>query len=173
MPDFDFTGYMRDVAINLKDIGHIENDDANKRFYRVSSLTAIEEIITSLSILNEFVLVVEDNAEGGLMDANSIMDRQICSWFLLKKVELNDAEAREQAKKQCKATMIKILKRLRRDYISDNKGETNIGLRNAEFDRWTYTTFGPILDNCIGIHVAFTNPNTLNTVYDGNDWLDG
>jgi hypothetical protein len=163
---------MRNIAINSVDIGHIEGDEDNNRFFRVASIMTVDEIINNLSIMKEFSLVVEDNAEGGLIDNNSIMDKPIHTFFLLKKVEQDNADDREAAKQQCKSVMFKILSRMRRDWISDNEGKTEIGVRNIEFGQWTYQTFGPILNNCIGISVSFIAPNSVNTAYNGNDWRD-
>jgi hypothetical protein len=163
---------MRNIAINCKDIAHIKDDDSNRRFYRISSLFALEEIINNISSMDEFVLFVEDTEEGGLAFANSLFDKKICSWGLLKKVGVNDADSREEAKKAMKATMLKIIARIRRDFMSDNAGETDLGIRNIEFDRWTYSTFGPVLDNCIGLSVAFLTSNPLTEAYNGDDWAD-
>jgi hypothetical protein len=172
MNNFDFTGYMRNIAINLKDIGHIEDDDSNKRFYRISGLDKMQEVVDNFSNLPQFVMIIEDNAEGGMVNNNGLFDKTLCSFFLMKKAELNDADDREDIKNDCISAMRKILSRIRRDYYSDNVGDTDLGIRNVDFNSWQYSTFGPILNTCYGIHIVFTTGNSINTEYDGADWND-
>ena len=57
---FDFVAYMRDVAINLKAIQHVEDDEKNKAFYRVSSLSKLDELLQNLTGMKLPAIMVND-----------------------------------------------------------------------------------------------------------------
>lgn len=174
MAKFNFTEYMHQLAIKLKDVAHIDDDPAHKRFFRASSLQNIEEIIQSLPEFNGFAIVVEDNEEGNynMNGSNYILDRQLCSFFIVKKAVLLDAKDRGDQIRAAEVIMRKIISKLRRDYNTDNAGETQIGLRNIEWNSLSYFSFGPVLDNCYGVYCSFTNPTHMDYRYDAADWTE-
>jgi len=172
MAKFNFTEYIHQLAIKLKDIGHIDNDPDHRRFFRASSLRNIEEIIQQLPQFNGFAIVVEDNQEGNyyMNGSNFILDKQLCSFFVLKKAVLLDAKDSGDQKRAAEIIMRKIISKIRRDYSTDNADTTQIGLRNIDWGSLSYFSFGPVLDNCYGVYCSFVNPTHMDYRYDAADW---
>jgi hypothetical protein len=175
MSKFNFTAYMLDIAIKSKDVAHVESDQENKRFFRSSSVTNLEEIIEQLPRFKGYAIVVEDNCEGSYSSNNTVtfLDRQICSFFLLRKAELLNAEDRGDELRASESVMRKIIARMRRDWMNDNNLKSDIGLRNVDFGTISYFSFGPVLDNCYGVHCSFVNPTLQDTKFNPDDWTDG
>ncbi|MEI6853115.1 MAG: hypothetical protein WCL06_09740, partial [Bacteroidota bacterium] len=67
---FDFTSYMENVAIKNKEIAHVP-ESAEKRFFRISSIVNLEEILANITNVGGTCLTVEDNLMGRLIDQNS------------------------------------------------------------------------------------------------------
>lgn len=171
--NFDFTAYMRQIATKLKEIQHVEGDVKKTRFYRVASLDTLDEMLQKINEAGRFNILVEDNAEGALVQGNALHDKQICSFFVFQKADLNNAADRERVKKECKTVMIKILSKIYADHLTDNNqpATNQIGLRNADFNSWQYNSFGPVLNNYYGVHTAFSVLNSINVKYNPNDWI--
>lgn len=174
MAKFNFTAYMLDIAIKSKDIVHIENDPANKRFFRTSSVINLEEVIEQLPRFKGYVLVIEDNCEGNYSSNNTVtfLDNQVCSFFILRKADLLNAEDRGDELRTAETMMRKIISRMRRDWINDNNLKSDLGLRNVDFGTVSYFSFGPVLDNCYGVHCSFINPTLQNYAFNANDWIE-
>lgn len=172
MSKFNFTEYMHNVAVNLKEVSHIDDDPNNHRFFRASSVANVEEIIQALPEFKGFALVVEDNEEGNYMHNTSgtIFDNQMCGFFMLSKAANLDAVDRGLKIKHAELVMRKIISKLRKDYNTDNAGKTDIGLRNIDWDSLRYFSFGPVIDNCYGVYCNFGNPTLQTYIFNTDDW---
>jgi hypothetical protein len=172
MNQFDFEDYMHSIARELASIGHIDNNEAGKRFYRVSSTSNIEEILQNIPNISGLNLAVEDNSDGSLIETGSafIYNRQICSYFLLKKADINDMDARNKVKAELEEANMDIVSRIRRDYNSDHAFETEIGLRNIEWNSFAFFTFGPVFDGLLGLHCMFTLLHPVKLTYNADKW---
>jgi hypothetical protein len=173
MSKFNFTGYIHDIATKLKDVAHVDNDSARQRFYRVSSIQALEEFIQTLPEFKGFALAVEDNEEGNylLNGAGTLFDDQHCGFFLLTKAKLMNAEDRGDKIREAELVMRKILSKIRKDYHTDNQLKSDIGLKTLDWNTVHYFSFGPVLDNCYGVYCNFILPTIQNFIYNEGDWL--
>ncbi len=168
--EFNFTEYMRDIAIKLKDIAHTAE---TKKFHRISSIAKLEELLSSSSNAGYPALIVVDNREGRYLDRNSdnLLDSRYYSFYVIKNVANQDIAGREAAIKECETIIKKILGKFFNDMANDNRGiQPQTGLRNLNRDSITYYTIGPIGDNCFGIQVTFTMLQPTGIKYNADDW---
>lgn len=176
--NFNYTAYMLDIAIRLLDIAHVEGDESLRHYFRISSLTNIEELLQCINTAAYPALIVEDMRIGRYIDNSSedLLDNQSYSFIICKPVTLTDYAERETVIKECEAIYKKIISRMLRDRKNDYKqGTIKTGLRNFDANSIYYQTVGPIGDNCIGIMVSFSmlNPLAQDLVYNAKDWNDG
>lgn len=172
MAKFDFSTYMKNVAVSLKEIAHVDGDSKNKRFYRVSSLQALEELITTLRSMGSINLAIEDNLDGGLSESKGqfVEDKQLYSFLVLQKSEALDMDARKLVIDTCEVVVKKILSKLRHNHLTDCELETNYGLSDFDVDSVNYFSFGPVLNSCYGVHCTFTVGNNASIKYNAEDW---
>lgn len=176
---FDFTGYMKIIAEKLKEIQH-DDTATEKKFFRISSVANIDEMIQHFTNSGTPCLMVEDNDMGRYMEADgsqSYLDNQSYSFCIMKHCEQMDASDREQIKKDVKAMHKKVISRFKKDkkYDLTHPGEVRTGMRNFDLASVFYQTIGPVGDNYYGILVQFSmlEPANADLVYDANDWTDG
>lgn len=162
---FDFISYMRNCAINLKDIGH--TDDAPK-FFRISGLIQLEEVLGNLSEITFPALLVHDNAEGTIGDRNisdNYLDTPYYIFYVVKHAAYGKYEDQEKAKADCKKIGLKILAKMLRD-----KKRGNNGLTFLQYSNIPYQSIGPIGDNCYGVMFSFSVSDSATLIYSVNDW---
>jgi len=175
---FDFTAYMKGIAETLKEIRHNDNS-GQKRFFRISSVMNIDEMLQNFTNAGTPCLMVEDNRTGRYQEADSsmsYMDNQSYSFLIIKHCDHFDAESREQVKKDCEAIMKKIISKFKKDkqYDLQHPGETRTGMRDFNMSTIYYQTIGPVGDNYYGMLVQFAmlEPVNKDLVYDDDDWDD-
>lgn len=162
---FDFITYMRDCATRLKDIGHTEE---TPKFFRISGLAQLDEVLGNLSDMGFPALLVHDNTEGIIADratSDNYLDSPYYVFYVVEHVEYGNYEKQEEAKETCKAIGLKILARMLRD-----KKRGNLGLTFLQFSNIPYQSIGPVGDNCHGVMFSFSVADTANLIYDTNDW---
>lgn len=167
MYKFDFMTYMLKVAENMKDFGH---SPSNKKFYRVSSLIGLEELLSSLTEADGTILVVSDNQEGRFLDvsSNNLGDHQFHQFYVLKRVpNINDYDTIELYKADTRATRSKILGKMWKDRIQGLNGLTAL-----DFTSISYFDVGPVATYFFGTHVNFTVTNIPGIQYNPNDWIN-
>lgn len=176
---FDFTAYMKGIAETLKDIRHSDSS-SEKRFFRISSVMNIDEMLQNFTTAGSACIMVEDNRTGRYQEAGgsmSYLDNQSYSFLIMKHCEQFDAESREQVKKDCEAIMKKIISKFKKDkaYDLQHPGETRTGMRDFNMSTIYYQTIGPVGDNYYGMLVQFARLEPVNAdlVYNDNDWTNG
>jgi hypothetical protein len=167
---------MRNIAINLKSIQHVEDDENNCHFFRVSSISNLDELIQNLTGVSGFNLIVEDMLMGRFIDNDSenLLDNKINVFMLVKQVSIADASDLETVIKESEGECMKIFSKMRKDYHNDHKPIfPKTGLRNMDWNSITYQTVGPLGDNFYGLMYSFniTPPLAEKLVYNENDWL--
>lgn len=171
----DFITYMRNVAVNLKDIGHIEDDEENMHFFRCTSLAQMDELLQNMSVVKFPALIVHDTLEGSLFDNGGAgyLDGENYFFYVVNHVAVNDFDAQEQAIKDCKSIMKKIIGKMRHDRINDFKIINNplTNMKYLETNSFNYFSVGPIGDNCFGVYVSFTISEPDGIIYTANDWI--
>jgi hypothetical protein len=166
MEKFDFLTYMLQCAEELKELKHGENYN---RFFRITGLTQLEELLFNLSDANYPAMMVENNQVGNLTDRGSsdnVVDVPYHTFMIIEKAEFNDHDAVEAAKASCKAIGLKIISRL----IRDKRRMLN-GLVFLDVSGIAYDTFGPIADNTYGVSFSFTVPWQADVTFNSADWL--
>ena len=165
MEKFDFVTYMRDCAVRLKDISH---SPSQQRFFRVSGISQLEELLANLPDASTPALLVENNTDGRITDpgpADNFLDIPYFVFYVIEKAPFNDFDRIEQAKAETKAIGLKILARM----LHDRRHYRN-GLIMLRFDNIPYQSIGPIGDNCFGTMFSFTVHNPMAATYTANDW---
>ena len=174
---FNFTEYMRNIAISLKDIAHIEDDEDNKHFYRVSGLGMLEEVLQSLTKGKFPALIVEDNLFSRFYDGGSenFLDTQNYTFYICKQLnDYTDATGREEILKDCQEILYKIISKMIKDRRNDHACVQPLtGLRNLDISSFFIQSIGPIGDMCYGLMFSFTivNPVAMDIIYNANDWI--
>lgn len=173
---FDFTGYMKTIAEKLKEIKHSDSDTA-KKFFRISSVMNLEEMVDNFTNAGSPCLMVEDNRSGRMMEpqnSQSYLDNQNYAFLIIKHCQQFDASDREQIKKDCDAIMKKIISKFKNDrkYDLTHPGETRTGMRDFDMNTVAYQTTGPLGDNYYGMLVQFAMISPINSelVYNTEDW---
>ena len=174
--DYNHVEYMRNIATRLKSIQHVEGDETQKHFFRVSSITNMEELIQNITGLSGYALVVEDMRMGRFIDNDSenLLDNQSNVFMLLKQADIVDAESRQKAISDCETECMKIIAKMFSDWRDDNRPKTiKTGLKNLDRNSFYYQTVGPVADNFYGVMYTFNiaPPLASKIVYDENDWL--
>lgn len=165
----DFIAYMRNVAVRLKDIAHT---DDQCRFYRMSGIASLEEVLAKMTHGRFPAIVVEDSFEGRLIDQDSsnILDREYYVFYIFDRVEFLNHDAREETKRKLRTISRKITSRMLRDHLSDYNLTTTHGLKNLEVSSIGYRNVGPVGDNLIGLAVSLTLLENPGLEYDPEDW---
>lgn len=166
MEKFDFIPYMLDCAERLKDIRHSASEP---RFFRISGISQLEEMLANLPDVSTPALLVENNSEGRLTDpgpSDNFLDIPYFVFYVIDKAPINDFDRIEQIKASTKAIGLKIFARM----LADRRNYRN-GLIMLKFDNVPYQSIGPIGDNCFGTMFSFTVQNNVDTRYSASDWL--
>lgn len=166
MEKFDFIPYMRDCALRLKSIQH---SASAPRFFRISGLRQLEELLSSLPEASTPALMVENNTDGRVGDfsvSDNFLDIPYHVFYVISKANFNDHEAIENAKKNTKAIGFKILGRMLRDRNSGLHGLIMVDMKSI-----SYQTVGPIGDNCYGTMFSFNIANAAGIKFIAEDWL--
>jgi hypothetical protein len=178
MEAFDFITYMRNIAIQLKDIAHVENDDKKQRFFRVSGIANLEEFLQNLTFMDGYVLIAEDGSDhtGNIFSSNTDnwLDTQSYVFFVAKHVDVEDADSKESVLNGCKAVGYKVLSKIVKDYYDENAGTKTRTAIYTWDNRVNHQVVGPIGDNFFGIMYQLTFlPNIASKiVYNANDWVN-
>lgn len=166
MEKFEFIKYMLDCAVRLKDIGHT---DTKQRFFRISGISQLEELLSSLPNASSPALLVENNTDGRVGDnarSDNFLDTPYYIFYVIEKAPFNDHNKMQAAKENSKNIGFKILSRM----LNDRRHYRN-GLIMFDFSSITYQSVGPIGDNCFGTMFSFSVANPADLVYSNDDWL--
>lgn len=167
MQKFNFIEYMRDCAIRLKDIQHSDN---SPRFFRISGIRQLEELLSSLPDASTPALMVENNTDGRVGDlsqSDNFLDIPYHVFYIIAKATFNDHDSIQNAKINTKEIGFKILGRM----LSDRRNRLH-GLIMVDMKSISYQTVGPIGDHCFGTMFSFNIANLAGLAYDKNEWLE-
>ena len=94
---FNFIDYMTNIAKTMKAISHLENNKTQKRFYRVSGLNGIEELLNNLTDPKMYPAILANDLEfgkvGDVSTSNNFLDRQSHIFYIVGYCDLNDFNA--------------------------------------------------------------------------------
>lgn len=173
---FDFVTYMRNIAINLKAIQHVEDDEKNKAFYRVSSLSKLDELLQNLTGMKLPAIMVNDQKPYRMLvnEGDNSFKRYSFLFYVILSVDSDDFDAKEAAYKQAEEIMDSIFSKMKRDRMNDKKFiKPDTGMGNIELNSIMSEDFGPIGDNCHGAYCQFSMlvPCNKELVYNEVDWV--
>ena len=169
MTQIDFVSYMRSLASMSTLINHNEQ---NKRFYRVSGMHSLGELLVNLRNAEVPAIGADDGFEGRLMDnrGDSITDRQYYAFYVFGREHLYDHDQNETEKRTIKQIALSFVKKILADRSSDFNMETSHGLRHLDVNSISYRTLAPLPDGIIAMAVSFVIDNSLNTKQDPSHW---
>ncbi len=158
-----FVTYMRNLAINCKDILHTDQD---KRFFHIRSIFEGDLIITNIKSLTADVIMVVESPEGNLSDNDGDNPFEIkrAAFILLKKLKTSDL-SHEPLYDGLMKVAKKIIGRMRKD-----RRDNVIHHFKVDID---YSKIGPIAENRYGYRFEFEwGMSTSAIVFNENDWLN-
>jgi hypothetical protein len=136
------------------------------RFFRVSGIGHLEELMSNLRKVNYPIIAVDDSQDGYITEqGGGYMDSRYYSVFILAQVKLGNDDDRNIQMAACRTIFAKILSRMIRD-----SGEYPNELVWMHPDRIKYDEVGYLADNLFGIHFGFTVEIPEDLVYDTDDW---
>ena len=166
---FNFTEYMRRLSAEYAEIAHSQSD---KRFYRLSGIRSLEEVLSNLLSARVPAIGVDDNLEGRIISnqSDALFDRQHCIFYIFGKVNLLDHNQREAQKRKTKQIALKFVSRILADHRSDFNLETSHGLRHLDIGSFSYRTIGPLAEGLIALAVSFVVDTSLTPLVNPLEW---
>lgn len=166
---FDYVAYMRTLAQKNKLLLHTAEKPA---FYRVSSITGLEELITSGSFGKNRCLIVLDAREGRFVDNDSdnLLDDQYYTFFVLEHADALDPNKRSTALRFSMIVAKQLLSKMFKDKREAQQGKEPKWLMNLDKASIYYKEIGPIGDNFWGYMYSFSLLEPPGIQYNENDW---
>lgn len=168
--EFDFLNYMRNCAETLVDIQHDEN--SNHRFYRMTGLNALEEVLGKLLTAQVPAIGVIDSPDGRLSENNSdkIDERQYYIFLVMGRTYHGNFDAQEAEKRSLRTIALKIISKMKKDRDTDYSMDTTTGLRNLNLNSVSYRFWDRLPDGLIALAVSFTVEQHNALTYNPDDW---
>lgn len=110
-----------------------------KKVYRVSGISALEEVLTDVRNNPDCCLVVRDSGDGFLDLKDKKLDDAYHTLYIMVESKLNDHDSRMLAKRMAMATGIKLFERMKEDAVEF--GQPAFGLNDSKIQ---YNEIGPI-----------------------------
>ena len=151
---FNFADYIKQLAGEHPQVLHAQG---NNRFYRMSSLDALEGVLTNLLTAKTPAIGINDTLEGRVIDhdADRKIDRQLYTFYVFGRSPLFDHSERKRVTLECKDIAIDFVNRIIEDHLSDFSLSSCIGLRHLDVNSFTYRTLGNLPDGLLAIIVSF------------------
>lgn len=160
MKDLNFVDYMRELATRSTLVKHSENE---KRFYRVSGIRSLEEVLTNLLLARVPAIGADDSYEGKILDnrADSVTDKQYFAFYVFGRIGLFDHDQIQQEKRLIKEIAFSFISKIIEDHLSDFNLTASYGLRHLDTNSFSYRTIAPLPDGLIAMVVSFVTDNSL------------
>jgi hypothetical protein len=162
---FDYPAYMEALA---KSHSLIKHSPTNHRFYKMTSIALLEEVLTRLLTAKTPAIGINDSAEGRLYNnkADRTIDRQLYTYYVFGRSPLFDHATRKVVIKQCKEIASDFALRILNDHHSDFNLSTNNGLRHLDVESFTYRAMGNLPDGLICVLTSFVLDSPFNSSND-------
>lgn len=149
---FNFNAYMKNIAETHKDIQHTSDQ---KRFYEVSGIGGMEDVLLHLRSMQGTIMLVETNHEGRIVDVkrNYYVDVPRFRFYILKRGSMSNQAENTELKTACKTLAFSILAKMRHDYTLAHKMEADASYRDIDLSSIRYDTIGPLATHWMGIMV--------------------
>lgn len=170
MASFDFVQYIKDLAAKHKDILH--DDQNNMRFYKMTSLSDMEGVLTNLLTAVTPAIGINDTLEGRVFNNNAdrTIDRQLYTFYIFGRSPLFDHTERKIITRKCKEIAVDFAQRIIHDHHSDFSLQTSLGLRHLDVESFTYRTMGNLPDGLLAIIVSFVIDSPFNKKKGNSPW---
>ena len=167
MNNFNFALYIETLAGEHNLVKHSADD---KRFYKMSSISAMEEVLTSLLTARTPAIGINDTLEGRIIDndGDNRVDRQLYTFYVFGRSPLFDHTERKRVTQEIKKIAADFADRIIADHNRDFNFQSSIGLRHLDVNSLTYRTLGSLPDGLIAIVVSFVVDCPIKT--DQNTW---
>lgn len=162
---FDAVSYFRTAAIKLRDIEH---SDEEPRFFRIRSLSGMDELLNNLGAANFPALLVHDTLDGAIGDfanTDSFMDEPQIIFYVLDKADITDPSSVDTAIQNAHAIGNKIIAMMLK-----HKNTERHGLQYLDMTNIPYQSVGPIADHCFGMMYIIGVTEHIELIVDSEDW---
>lgn len=176
MKQFDFIGYMKDVAERLPELAHVDGDKSHMAFYRSKSILNVDELAQNLTKAPDTVLVIEESRMGRRYAprTSTKLNRRTYTFAVMKRQpKTSDLGADETVLDAVEAIVRKIESKLDHDcfYDQEHPGGEEYGLRDLlSAEGYNETDFTLCPGSFIGIIVSFAVEDKANIKYNASDW---
>ncbi len=169
MASFDFSSYLENLASEHDDVLHGQQ---NKRFYKMTSISDMEGVLTNLLHAVTPAIGINDTLEGRVFtnNADRTVDRQLYTFYVFGRAPLFDHATRKTETKKCKQIAVDFAQRIIKDHHSDFSLQTSLGLRHLEVESFTYRTMGNLPDGLLAIIVSFVIDAPFNSKSKTSPW---
>lgn len=169
MAIFDFSQYLENLATQHKDVLHGEH---NMRFYKMTSLSDMEGVLTNLLTAITPAIGINDTLEGRVINnkADRTIDRQVYTFYVFGRAPLFDHTERKIVTRKCKEIAVDFAHKIIADHHSDFSLQTSLGLRHLDIESFTYRTMGNLPDGLLSIIVSFVIDAPFNKGKNHNPW---
>jgi len=152
------TDYFKTVAETHISIAH-SDAERKEAFFRVSTISQLEELLSNLRYVKSPFLVVQDDHEGGFETSSLdiIQRRRFFSFYILSKVKMNDHDGRQAA--------MDAAEDIGSDIIAKMQHDTRARTVNFDLSGQSFPV-GPLGDNCFGIGFQFSVESRFCRTYD-------
>jgi len=164
----NFYAYFKDLSERNKVVLH--NDATHKAFF-----TNVEEFLDAQGNNKvKYPAVVMDNIEGYLTGSSDdgAVDRQETGILVVEQVtKIDNFLLQQQAQDRMKALAISFVKRMKHDVERCEPRAIKL-LQDFNATNIKYKVYGPVFDNCFGVHLSFKPEQTISLDYDETEWND-
>lgn len=163
---FNAVNYFETAAIKHKSIKHSDNQ---KRFFRVRSLSTLDELLTNLPAASFPAIMVHDMIDGTLGDfsiSNSYNDEPQVVFYVVDKVLYSEQDEQvADATNRCHTIGLSIISQMMR-----HRRQRKHGLQFLDMSRVPYQSVGPMADNVFGMMYMLNVINPIDLTFKTDDW---
>ncbi len=162
---FNAITYFEKVARKLKAIGHT---DTEQHYFRIRSLSTLDELLNNLPSANFPALLVHDTIDGVIGDfsvSDNFADEPQFVFYILQKADFTDEASVDEAVQLCRSIGTKIIAQMLR-----HSSLAMHGLQFIDLSRIPYQSIGPLGDQCFGMMYMFNVLTHIELLTDPEDW---
>lgn len=141
-------------------------DNGNRRFFRMNSVSSIDEMIQNVGNLKSPIVSVEVYLEGSIGNKDNTAEWTV--FFFCNGGDAGNIDLATDCKVEAHEHLLRFIATMRRWKREKKIGDINLGDGQM---RLRYYTVGPVLNNWYGVGTTFLVPEGLNRC-EGDDYMD-